>query len=59
MKVEFGIMAENIVQDAFDTAGFGKWQPLAPGTLELKETKTILVETTQLRKSIISKVVKK
>jgi phage gpG-like protein len=49
---DLGIAAEVVIQEAFETGGFGKWQ-------ELKHREgTILVDTSQLRGSITSKVVK-
>ena len=50
------IVAEEIVRGAFDSNGYGKWAPLKPGTLARKTTKDTLVETTQLRDSIVSDV---
>lgn len=49
-------VAEGVVQEAFDTSGFGKWRPLKPETLARKTVKQILVETQQLRNSITSEV---
>lgn len=47
-----GLAAENIIQLAFETSGFGKWR-------KLKNRKgTPLVDTGQLRRAITSKVVK-
>lgn len=55
---------ENVVQDAFDTSGFGTWQPLKPATLRHRKKSKIagekplpLVDTGQLRSSISSEVV--
>lgn len=50
-----GIVAESIVQDAFDTGGFGKWAPWSPGYSS--NTGNLLVDTQQLRNSISSEVV--
>lgn len=50
------ILAEGIVADAFDTAGFGKWPALNPKTMKKKKNQQILVETQQLRNSITSEV---
>lgn len=47
------VLAEGIVAEAFDTAGFGKWQPSNMARKALKQT---LVETQQLRNSITSEV---
>lgn len=48
------ICAEAVVQDAFDTGGFGKWKP---SDMRFKENHQTLVETTQLRNSITTEVV--
>ena len=50
------IMAEEVVKGAFDSNGYGKWAPLKPETLKRKTTTDTLVETTQLRDSIVSDV---
>ncbi len=52
-----GIMAEKIIQGAFATRGFGRWQPNAPLTVQIKGSDAPLIDTAQLRKSITSKVV--
>lgn len=52
---KIGIVAENIVADAFDTGGFGRWQP---SNMKFKTNAQTLVETQQLRNSISSEVVK-
>lgn len=49
-----GILGETIVQDAFDSNGFGQWKPLSPGYEN--NTGNTLVDTTQLRNSITSRV---
>jgi phage gpG-like protein len=54
-----GIAAEAIVQEAFETGGFGNWQKLSPYTIARKGSSAILIDTAQLRKSISSKVVGK
>lgn len=48
-----GIVAENVVADAFDTGGFGKWPP---SDMTHKKVARTLVETAQLRNSITSEV---
>ena len=52
-----GVEAENVIQEAFESGGFGKWAPLAPSTIEKKGSAAILIETGQLRRSISSQVV--
>ena len=56
---QLGIFAENIVQKAFETGGFGKWLPDAPSTIRRKGSSAILIDTGQLRRSITSRVVKR
>ena len=53
---KLGVVAEAVIQDAFDTGGFGKWQGLSAKTIQRKGFDKVLVETTQLRKSITSEV---
>ena len=53
MAKKIGIVAEECIQDAFDTGGFGKWKL---SNYKLKKNSQTLVETTQLRKSISSEV---
>lgn len=50
-----GLTAERIVQDGFDSGGFGKWPP---SDMRRKKNKQTLVETQQLRNSITSEVIK-
>lgn len=55
-----GIYGESVVQEAFETGGFGAWQPITEATSKRKKGNTeILKDTTQLSKSIISKVEKR
>lgn len=51
-----GIAGEAVVQEAFETQGFGSWQPLSPTTIVKKGSSSPLIDTGQLRKSVISKV---
>lgn len=67
-----GVLAENAIQEAFATGGFGRWAPLSDYTLKMRHLKAmskkgkskgkfgtaILIETAQLRKSITSAVIK-
>lgn len=53
---KLAIVAESVVLDGFDTGGFGMWPALAPSTLQEKKVSQILVESQQLRSSIISEV---
>lgn len=52
MKV--GIIAEEVIREAFATGGYGKWQKHKPGYQN--NTGQILVDTQQLRNSITSEV---
>lgn len=54
--VQLGILAENIIQSAFKTGGFGKWAPIKDATRQRKNSSAILIDTAQLRKSISSTV---
>lgn len=51
----FGIQAEVVVQDAFDSRGFGRWAPWKNPNYQ-NNTGMVLVDTTQTRKAITSKV---
>lgn len=51
-----GAYATSIVLKAFATGGFGKWKPLKQQTIDRKGSSKILVDTSQLRRSITWKV---
>lgn len=51
-----GIIGEKVVQEAFETGGFGKWKPNALRTIQAKGSDKPLIDTSQLRKSITSDV---
>ncbi len=53
-----GIAGESVCRESFTNGGWGVWPELAPATLAHKTVQDILVETTQLRESITSEVVK-
>ena len=53
-----GLAAEILVQKAFDTGGFGRWQPIKRGTIARKGSSAILIDTGQLRNSIASRAVR-
>jgi len=53
---KIGLIAEQIIAQAFRTGGFGKWKP---SDMKRKKVHQTLVETQQLRNSIVSKVVTK
>lgn len=52
-----GQMGEVMVQEAFETGGFGAWPPDAPATIKRKKSSAILIDTGQLRRAITSDVV--
>ena len=54
---KLGLKAEKIIDDAFETGGFGQWQELKPETIRRKNSSKILQDTSQLRSSISSEVV--
>ena len=54
-----GIAGEAIVQEAFETGGFGTWAPLSDITIANKKSSSILIDTSQLRGAVISKVEKR
>lgn len=54
-----GLLGEEVIQEAFSTAGFGQWKPNSPYTIAKKGSSAPLIDTGELRKSITSDVVKK
>lgn len=54
-----GVYAEAIIQEGFATGGYGTWKPLSAKTVASKGNSQILIDSSQLRKSIISKVEKR
>lgn len=61
--VRIGSMALDVVNGAFRTGGYGKWDPLSSRRIEQKKeeglSENILMATTQLRRSITFEVFKK
>jgi phage gpG-like protein len=55
-----GTACEKAVERAFDSGGFGTWEKLKPSTImrRKKHSTSILIDTSQLRRSIASKVEK-
>ena len=53
-----GLVAEETIQEAFATRGWGEWAPNAPYTQEKNGSDSPLIDTGQLRRSITSKVLK-
>lgn len=54
-----GIYGESIVQEAFETGGFGAWEPIKEATANRKGSWQELIASSQLRRSVISKVEKR
>lgn len=53
-----GIAAENAVQEAFATGGYGKWAANKPATIKRKGSSAPLIDSGEMRRSVTSKVVK-
>lgn len=51
---KMAVVAENVVDEAFNSGGFGEWKP---SDMSKKKNDQTLVETQQLRESITSEVV--
>lgn len=56
---DIGLAAEAVIQEAFDTRGFGTWKENAEMTIEKKGSDAPLIDEGLLRRSITSKVVEK
>lgn len=54
-----GQASVNVIQAAFHSGGFGRWAKLQPATIKRKGSSDVLVDTTQLRRSITFAVVSK
>ena len=53
-----GINAENIIDEAFNTQGYGQWQPnINKEYVSLKGSDTPLIDTGELRRAVTSEVV--
>lgn len=52
-----GLIAEEVVQEGFNTGGFGSWAPLSEITIDRKHSARILIESSQMRKAVSSRVV--
>ena len=51
-----GVYGEALVQEAFETGGFGKWKPLSQETINNKGSSSILIDTGEMRKKITSRI---
>lgn len=54
-----GIYGESIVQEAFESGGFGMWEAISQETIDRKGSSQILIDSSQLRRAIISKTDKR
>tara|TARA_R110000851_G_scaffold306239_5_gene464506 strand:- start:1674 stop:2150 length:477 start_codon:yes stop_codon:yes gene_type:complete len=54
-----GLSAEKVIQDSFESGGFGKWAKLNAETIKRKGSSAPLIDSGQLRRSVTSAVVKK
>jgi len=52
-----GLAAEDLIQEAFESRGWGKWAPNAPSTVKSKGSDSPLINHGELRRSISSRVV--
>lgn len=57
MAERVGFIGQGLVDDAFNTAGFGDWPDTAESWAKMKGHSRPLIDTEQLRKSISSRVV--
>jgi len=55
---KLGMCAKEVIQNAFETGGFGHWAKLKKATIKAKGSSAILIDTAQLRKAVASKVVR-
>jgi hypothetical protein len=53
---DIGIAAESVIQEAFDTQGFGSWAPDADSTVARKGSSTPMIDDGTLRKAITHRV---
>ena len=54
-----GIVAEEVVEEAFASRGFGNWKENKPSTIKRKGSDSPLIDTGELRRSISSEAKKK
>lgn len=53
---QIGRSATDVIQQAFETGGFGSWQKNSPATIKRKGSAMPLIDTGQLRRSILWRV---
>lgn len=56
MLERVGFMGEAVIQDAFDTGGFGTWPANSEATVQWKDSDKPLIDSKQLRGAISSRV---
>lgn len=56
MNNEAGLTAKTVIDDAFDTGGWGDWKKLSDITVKRKGSDSILIDTGNLRRSITYEV---
>lgn len=54
---DLGRVATNVIQQAFASSGFGSWAPNKPATVRAKGSSRPLIDTGQLRRAILWKVI--
>lgn len=57
VMTDLGLEAEVIIDQGFKTSGFGQWKANEPSTIARKGSSKPEIDTSQLRRSITSKVV--
>ena len=55
---KIGVVAEGVIGEAFASGGFVTWDPISSATANKKKSEAILIETSQLQRSITSAVIK-
>lgn len=55
--VKVGHAAENAVQQAFASRGFGRWAPNKPATIARKGSDSPLIDTRQLSRAVASRAI--
>lgn len=55
----WGIKAQEIIDEAFETGGFGTWKENAPSTIAAKGSSAPLIEWSEMRRAVSSKVIEK
>ncbi len=55
----WGTKAEKVIKSAFESGGFGTWAANKPSTIAAKGSSAPLIDTSQMRRAVDSKVVEK